>query len=129
MGIWIYIDGDIIHNDNASNQRRIPNHVKMMFNIITERLVNIIEYTGAVRQDIFRYQDIINRGNEQVQGLRNELAIARNQQRLLNTSLDNKRIEAYQDQRDLQDTLDNEREACQRQKQAMTNTLNDEIRA
>ena len=95
MGIQIYIDGDTTHNDNASNQRRVPNHVKMMFNIITERLDNIIGHAGTVRQDIFRYQDIINKGNEQVQSLRNELAIARNQQRLLNTSLDNERIEAY----------------------------------
>ena len=49
-----------------------------MFNTITERLDNIIGYAGTVCQDIFRYQDIINRGNEQVQGLRNELANARN---------------------------------------------------
>src|SRR5271170_2832567 len=97
-----------------------------MFNNITDNLDRIIGHLDIAHQDITRYQGIINNGNEQVQGLRNELANARNQLTLLNISLDNERIEAFNVQQSADDALNNEREACQWRVDAITNALNNE---
>src|SRR5271170_2169616 len=97
-----------------------------MFNNITDNLDKIIGHSDIAHQDIARYQGIINNGNAQVQGLRNELANARNQLTLLNISLDNERIEAFHAQQLADDALNNERKACRQRVEAVTNALNNE---
>ena len=76
--------------------------------------------------DIAHYQGIINNGNAQVQGLRNEFANARDRITLLNISLDNERIESNTNQEECRRTLNNEREACRRRMAMMDQALNDE---
>ena len=125
--ICIYLDGLSIHDDNA-RRVDIPNHIERAFNNITDELNTIINRADIAHRDIRQYQTILNNTNAQVQGLRNELANARNWLILLDITLDNERIEANQDQETLQDTLNNEREACRRRVEMMTNALNDEIR-
>ena len=71
------MDGLPTHDDNG-RQADIPNHIGRLFNNITDNLLRINGHADITHQDIARYQGIINNGNAQVQGLRNELANARN---------------------------------------------------
>ena len=61
-----------------------------------------------------------------MQGLRNELANARNHVTILNISLDNERIEAFRAQQEAEDALNNEKNACRRRMEMMDRALNDE---
>jgi len=77
QGICAYMDGLPIYDDNG-RQADIPNHVERLFNNITDNLLRINGHADFAHRDIARYQDIISNGNAQVQGLRDELANARN---------------------------------------------------
>src|SRR5271170_2733765 len=128
QGIRAYMDGLPIYDDNG-RQADIPNHVERLFNNITDDLLRINEHADFAHRDIARYQGIINNGNAQVQGLRDELANARNRITILDISLDNERIEANQNLNDAQAALNNARVECERVVEMLTRANGDERRA
>src|SRR5271170_603906 len=127
QGIRAYMDGLPIYDDNG-RQADIPNHVERLFNNITDNLLRINEHADFAHRDIARYQGIINNGNAQVQGLRDELANARNRITILDISLDNERIEANQNLNDAQNALNNARADCERVVEMLTRANGDERR-
>src|SRR5271156_4199973 len=82
------MDGLPTHDDNG-RQADIPDHVERLFNNITDNLLRINGHADIAYRDIARYQNIINNGNAQVQGLRDELANDRRTRQQLQTELVN----------------------------------------
>ena len=92
-------------------------------------MLRINGHADFAHRDIARYQGIINNGNAQVQGLRNELANARNRITILDISLDNERTEANQNLNDAQNALNNARADCERVVEMLTHANGNERRA
>src|SRR5271170_6341226 len=128
QGIRLYIDGNQEHDDNAA-PIAIPHHIERLFNNITDNLLRINGHADFAHRDITRYQGIINNRNAQVQGLRDELANARNRITILDISLDNERIEANRNLNDAQNALNNARADCERVVEMLTRANGDERRA